>query len=608
VSEYAASFAKLNEEQRQAVVHEGNTVVLAGPGSGKTATLVLKVYDLLHARIRPPRGLACITYNHDAAGEFRTRLRLLGVQPDRRLFLGTVHGFCLHCVIRPLAALAGRPELSVVRVVMDRVTERALAACMDAEGVNEKPYRFRLELTRIRRALALSEPLGGFGQDRVRVAQRFEAVLSKNSAVDFEAMVLQALNLIRESAAVRELLSARFPWVVVDEYQDLGGPLHGIVTTLQQVAGVKVFAVGDPHQSIYGFNGADPKYLNELAGNESFRTIRLRFNYRSGRRLMHASQAALSLDAPLDYSPDPARADPGDVFIHPVDGDLETQAQFVVAQVLPAMLTAGVPPHEIAILYRQKGRLLDAIVAELARAGTPFTAERDERMPRSPIISWLRRCARWAVDNAAGEPVAFSDLCAEYHRLCEDAGDVDCGIMTLAFRSRLYAALDGDREESTPLADWLRRVGEPLRLNALLTATATRDEDLDALSRLTTAVAPGGNLAGLTLAQFARDARVQGKVVVTTYHSSKGRQFDAMILPGLQEGLMPQRPRDWQLGGFREPTATSLSEDRRLFYVGLTRAKRWAHLLFSRNAKDDKGNALPPGPSRLVTEVQHQLL
>src|SRR5437879_12298010 len=103
---------RLNPEQRAAVDHNGNTVVLAGPGSGKTDTIVLKVACLLHREVRPPRGVACLTYGNDAVHEFTMRLRGLGVTTGRRLFLGTVHSFCLNRVLRPFAAIAGRPQLA----------------------------------------------------------------------------------------------------------------------------------------------------------------------------------------------------------------------------------------------------------------------------------------------------------------------------------------------------------------------------------------------------------------------------------------------------------------------------------------------------------------
>src|SRR5688572_9905886 len=96
-----AAFDRLNAEQQQAVAHDGDTVVLAGPGSGKTATLVVKVAHLLSNVVQAPRGVACITFNNDAVDEIRMRLAAQGLYSDRRLYLGSVHSFCLNCILRP---------------------------------------------------------------------------------------------------------------------------------------------------------------------------------------------------------------------------------------------------------------------------------------------------------------------------------------------------------------------------------------------------------------------------------------------------------------------------------------------------------------------------
>lgn len=133
------------------------------------------------------------------------------------------------------------------------------------------------------------------------VAESFEDGLLKEGLIDFEGMVTTALELITRHAWIRDLLAARFPWLLVDEYQDLGGPLHQIVTTLANGGAIKVFAVGDPDQTIYDFTGANPKYLEALTGRRDFEQIRLKFNYRSGQRLIDASQAALAPAKPRGY-------------------------------------------------------------------------------------------------------------------------------------------------------------------------------------------------------------------------------------------------------------------------------------------------------------------
>lgn len=603
----AAEFGELNDEQKAGVRHPANTVVRAGPGSGKTATLVIKIAHLLSDEIRPPRGLACITYNRDTVREFRGRLSEFGIHAGPRLYLGTVHSFCLNCVLRPFAALVGDAGLATRRVVTDRATGVALQRALDAEGVPQRVSWFWPTLTRIRRYLACGEDVTDLDPAEVRVAHRYEKALRDAGQIDFESMVLEALRLVDRHSAVRDLLASRFPWLVVDEYQDLGGPLHHIVMSLSQRGGVKVFAVGDPDQTIYPFTGAHPKYLEELAKTPGFRAIGLKFNYRSGSRLIAASQAALAPEVPRDYEADPKRKDPGEVYIRKVPGGLDGQIADIVGTIIPVLTKAQMPLHEIAILYPRKGNLLTRLQQELARAGIPFNAERDERFPRSPVVKWLQQCANWAIGSASEENILFEDLVRAYEGILEDAGMADQDVASLATRRRLFVALEAHQDGELSLREWLTQMDKALDLRATIEATGTRPDDLEDYDTLTHATAPGGSLEGLRLTEFASDGRVRGRLVVTTLHSSKGRQFDAVVLPALQETLMPRRFWNRARRQYDEASPVTLAEDRRLFYVGFTRARRFVFLLYSDVFKNDQGFEVPRGPSRFVVEIQQRL-
>jgi len=253
----------LNDQQRQAVLHDDHTVVVAGPGSGKTATLVTKVAHLLDSEIDDPFAVACLTYNNDTVREIAMRLRVLGCSQGRRLLIGTVHSFCLGAVLRPFAHLVpelGRPDASVLS---GPSAARLLDQALDIEGHNDTAYWFATRLGLIRKALALGKSLEPFDERDVTVARRYQQLLVEAHAIDFDGMVFDALAIIESDAVIRDLLAARYPWLCVDEYQDLGGVLHRIVLALA-TAGVKIFAVGDADQTVYDFAGADPRYLREL--------------------------------------------------------------------------------------------------------------------------------------------------------------------------------------------------------------------------------------------------------------------------------------------------------------------------------------------------------
>ncbi|MCW5805907.1 MAG: ATP-dependent helicase, partial [Deltaproteobacteria bacterium] len=342
--DFATEFARLNPEQQEAVSRDANTVVLAGPGSGKTATLVVKVAHLLRTIVQAPRGVACITFNNDAVDEFRRRLAEHGLHAGRRLYLGSVHSFCLNCIVRPYAPLVDASFAREVRVISERAAGALLERIASASIADVYMPSFKPTSTRIRRALACGESVAGFDDRDVAAVKRYEAKLVKQGAVDFEAMVLRSVDLVQRHSWIRQLLASRFPWIVVDEYQDLGGPLHKIVTSLADLAGVKVFAVGDPDQTVYDFTGAHPKYLDELAKRADFRGIRLRFNYRSGGDLIVASQAALAPDdGPRPYLPDPKRVDRGKVVFKKAKDHLEGHAQTAL-EAVRAAIAASVPP------------------------------------------------------------------------------------------------------------------------------------------------------------------------------------------------------------------------------------------------------------------------
>ena len=220
--------------------------VLAGPGSGKTKTLTIKMARMLSEDVQEPRGIACITYNSECAGELRRRLERLGVREGRNIFIGTIHSFCLKHVILPYGRLAGLDLPVEVAVALpseqDRFFEEAFS---EVYGENTNPSGWRTGFDKYRRThLDRDDPAWrGDDDDLAELIEKYEALLRKNGLVDFDDMMLLGRQLIEENAWIRRCLQARFPILVVDEYQDLGVPLHRIVLALCFNGGVRLFAV-----------------------------------------------------------------------------------------------------------------------------------------------------------------------------------------------------------------------------------------------------------------------------------------------------------------------------------------------------------------------------
>lgn len=598
----ADEFEQLNDEQKDAVRCPDNLVVLAGPGSGKTATLVVKIAQLLSERIDPPSGLACITYNNEAVGEFRRRLARLGVTPRKGVFLGTVHSFCLNCILRPYAPLVSARFKKGIQVANQEQVEQVFAAAVEEHQPGSDPRWLGPVITRYRRARACGENVSGFGDKDPLVAQALEEGLLKAGLIDFEGMVTSALELIKAHAWIREMLAARFPWLLVDEYQDLGGPLHQIVTTLADDAAIKVFAVGDPDQTIYDFTGASPKYLEALAARADFEDIRLKFNYRSGQRLIDASQAALAPAQPRGYVAHKSQKEPGEVYLLKSSG---MNADFAAKTVEAARqaIEGGEPLHEIAILYRATGPMVVAIRDELLRQELPFVWERDERFPGGPLVRWLQQAAAWSLASPGDRP-SFSQLVREYLAWAGILA-TDSPALVLEMRSRLYGFLEEPVPADLLLKDWLPLIERATDLGQVLRTREEATQDRADFEHLLEAVTTGDHRETHFTA-FAEPGRVKDKIVLTTLHSSKGRQFGAVVIPGCAEGILPPWPWNRRFRRWDPPTPYALSESRRLFYVGVTRAKRAVHLVHAEQFEGRFG-LVRLGASRFVEEINARL-
>jgi DNA helicase-2/ATP-dependent DNA helicase PcrA len=295
-----------NAGQLAAYNSAGHCVVLAGPGSGKTKTLVLKLARMLAEDVRAPRGIACITYSQECARELGRRLEALGLRDHPNLFVGTVHGFCLRHILTPYARLAGidipYPITLATSAQMEQAFRRAGEAIL---GIGQ-PYKSH-DMGKYRRTyLDRDAASWNTDPDLAAIVVDYERRLRAEGLIDFDDLVVLGNKLVNDTDWVLPVIAARFPILAVDEYQDLGLPLHRIVTRLAFTGGVRLFAVGDADQSVYGFAGADGELLLQLAARPDVEDVRLALNYRSADEIIRASQLALGENRGYRAS-DPAR-------------------------------------------------------------------------------------------------------------------------------------------------------------------------------------------------------------------------------------------------------------------------------------------------------------
>jgi len=560
-----------NPKQLEAVNATEHCVVLAGPGSGKTKTLTTAMARALLDDIEEPRAIACITYNNECAIELQNRLARLGIESPERAFVGTVHSFALSQVILPYGRCV-MPGFAVEGIATKHQMADAIAvAYKTVTGRNDSPRSmWARAATKRQEDIDRTHAMWmGRSPELARLIEAYEAELRRQRLVDFEDMPLLAMKIVTENEWVRRALYSKFPVLFVDEYQDLGAALHELVLQLCFRGGIRLFAVGDPDQSIYRFTGANAALLKDLAAREDVRAVELPFNYRCGTRIIDASKAALGEER--DHR-GPEGAPAGIISFDPVDGELAAQADYIMGEVIPALRASGIDLGQIATLYRgaDGGNRLAAAAA--ARSIPIVRADKHALIPRNNRLSRLiETAAQWVTGGWKTADPPFRRLLAEalmlvYGGRASRSERRELEEMLAAF---LHRTINSTGSTHAWLIDFRDSLLSHWRARARITS-----EDWDILDTMIERTNGAAGNSDLPLPQFSGRVEASGRLNLSTLHSSKGREFDVVIMYDMNKGSIP---------GYKdEESAEQLTDARRLFYVGVTRARKQLHLVFKR--------------------------
>ncbi|PWC28401.1 ATP-dependent helicase [Teichococcus aestuarii] len=636
MTETLSHLAGLNEAQAAAAMATAPQLVLAGAGSGKTETLTRRVADLILRRGEAPERLLCITFTTKAAGEMRARLAArLGAGRVPR-WVGTFHAVMARLMTEEASQVPGLPRGFAILGQSDaRAVLMALAGLKDArEGMalQDAVSLLKGSLLGARDACPQGPAFARFEAETLRQAQAllpaYRAELDRRAALDFDDLITRPVEAMQADRALAQRWGTRWSELLVDEYQDTNLAQHRLIRLLAGEQG-RVFAVGDDTQSIYGWRGADVSQIRRFRRQYpgAGETIRLEINYRSARAILLAANAVAARDPQaLRKTLRPARpdADWGTPLLLREAETPEQEGRAVVKH-LQALRAGeeGLPWRECAVLLRA-GFLAEPILAALAEAGMPFrrVSEREPEVPRDILAAqaWLQLAMShdghgW---NAAADD-AFRRACAHpprgisgrlFAQLRQHAAETGLALAAAAEdlpgsdedRLRLRAVADQARalaadihRRRLPPEDALQLAAERAGLAAGLREAgqahlAAWEAAFSAASRFGS---PAAYCEATALGEAA-DADLQADVVpVMTLHRAKGLEFDHVLMPGLEDGVFPS---------YRAEAQGSLAEERRLFYVGLTRARRSLWLSWVRHRRDWAAK-----PSRFLAEIPEQL-
>jgi DNA helicase-2/ATP-dependent DNA helicase PcrA len=634
----------LNAAQREAVAAPpGHYLVLAGAGSGKTRVLTHRIGWLIEAEGAAPWSILAVTFTNKAAGEMRGRLQALLPQGARGLTMGTFHGIA-HRLLRQHWREAQLPETFQILDADDqqRLVKRVIAGL----GLDESKFPPRQACWQINAWKDEGKRPEGIEPDEHSVAKTFrniyeayEQACRRAGLVDFAELLLRAHELIRDNDALRQHYQERWQHLLIDEFQDTNALQYAWIRLLAGNTG-KVFAVGDDDQSIYGWRGAKVENMRAfLRDFPTAKTLRLEQNYRSTATILEAANAVIAKNPSRLGKKLWTAGDKGEAIALYAAYNEQDEARFVVERIRE-YLDAGGNAADAAVLYRSNAQSRN-FEEQLHQKNIPYRVYGGQRyFERAEVkdaLAYLRLAANHGDDAAferalATPPHGVGERSVETLRRRArgdgaplwDAALAELAGGTLNTRAKnalkaFMALVDGLAQAATDttlaeqiehaivqsgLRDYYERDSRgnaEARVENLdeLVNIASRfertPEDIEAeLSELNAFLAHAALEAGEGQGDAGSDC-----VQLMTLHSAKGLEFPLVFLVGLEDGLFPTQRSMYD--------PARIEEERRLAYVGITRARERLVLCYAESRRQ-YGSETLQRPSRFLEELPAKLI
>lgn len=569
----------LSNDQQAIVATEGHVVVIAGPGSGKTRVAAAKIEQLVHTKkvIEYPFAVLAVTFSDAAARELRERLADQVPTTRDVVWCGTFHGFGSR-LLRAYDSRIGIAEDFIVANKDDASALREEVIAKHHTFTNSKLYE---QVDRLKRRGVYPEDGGIHDPDLAAAYAEYERQLRAANMLDFSDLVALAHRLLTRHPDILDIVRNKYRYVVADEFQDTD-PIQLELTTLIAQNQTGSLVVADDDQAIYEWRGARRANVYEIAQRLNSSIVVLAENHRSGRVIVEAASAVIGNDADRNAKTLKALIDGGR--IHGASFPTPEAEAAAIVRTIETHVASGVAPHEIAIISRARNRN-DAIVAALKHLSVPWfdrsLLEHNDSWEALAVLALVQLAANRDDSSALALLIRAMDQSG----IAEDGYDVairlrgSLGPVVIVNSLADVHAIRGRCGLDTMLGR-AHQGSERRRTNQNL---ALLDRDLENQLK-----------AGSTVLRAVSCFLGDGAVQFCSGHGVKGREFDVVFMMGLEDDVIP---------GYRshdDPAA--LCQERRVFYVSMTRARYELRLSYAR-MRMWKGRAYPKDGSRFLSEM-----